>query len=147
MTAIKNYLARDHRHCDESIAKVETAVAKSRWDEVLKFSDIFIKEMYRHFYCEESILFPAFEKITQMGAGPTTVMRMEHAQMKEMLGQFQEAIEEKNIDRVLGLTDTIMIFIQQHNAKEEQMLYPMCDMHLIGQAIDLITQMDNIKIS
>jgi hypothetical protein len=37
-----------------------------------------------------------------------------------------------------------MIFIQQHNGMEEQMLYNMCDMHLQNQSADLIAEMKKI---
>lgn len=145
MTTIHSYLSSDHRHCDESLASLEAAVSKNKWDEVTKCSEQFVKEMHRHFNCEETVLFPAFEETTGMTGGPTMVMRMEHVQMKEMLGQLPEAILNKNTDRVLGITETLMIFIQQHNSKEEQMLYNMCDMHLSNQVANLITQMENIK--
>ena len=145
MPTIHSYLSADHRHCDESLANLEVAISKNKWDDAAKLSDQFCKEMHRHFNCEESILFPAFEESTGMTGGPTMVMRMEHIQMKEMLGQLPDAILNKNEDRVLGITETLMIFIQQHNGKEEQMLYVMCDMHLSDQVEGLVAQMQNLK--
>jgi hemerythrin-like domain-containing protein len=144
MSTIHTYLSTDHRHCDESLALLEAAASKEKWSEVATLAGQFTKEMLRHFSCEENILFPAFEDATGMTQGPTMVMRMEHVQMKEMLGQFPEAIANKNSDRILGLTETLMIFIQQHNGKEEQMLYNMCDMHLQNQSADLIAEMKKI---
>lgn len=141
MSTIHSYLSTDHRHCDESLANLEAAASNEKWDEVTKLSAQFTHEMLRHFNCEENILFPAFENATGMTQGPTMVMRMEHVQMKEMLSQLPEAISNKNVDRLLGLSETLMIFIQQHNSKEEQMLYNMCDMHLRNQVEELIAQM------
>jgi hemerythrin-like domain-containing protein len=146
MRAIHSYLSSDHRHCDETLANLEGAVSKNKWDDVEKFSNQFIKEMQRHFTCEESVLFPAFEEKTGMSGGPTMVMRMEHIQMKDTLGQLPEAVSNKNGDRILGITETLMIFIQQHNNKEEQMLYNMCDMHLSAEAENLVDQMKKVKL-
>ena len=145
MTTIHSYLSSDHRHCDESLANIEVAVLKKRWDEVLFYSKQFNNEMNRHFFCEETILFPAFENAIGMTSGPTVVMRMEHIKIREMLEQIPEMVLNKNSDRLLGITETLMIFIQQHNNKEEQMLYNMCDMHLSIQAEDLITNMKNVQ--
>ena len=145
MKTINSYLSFDHRNCDESLAKLEGAVSEKRWDEARNLSDKFCKEMHRHFNLEENILFPAFEEKTGMLQGPTMVMRMEHLQMKGMMSKLPEAITNKNEDRVLGITETLMIFIQQHNNKEEQMLYNMCDMHLANQVESLIAQMNNFS--
>lgn len=146
MTSIRSYLTSDHRLCDETLANLETAVSENKWDDATNLSDQFHKEMIRHFNCEETILFPAFEEASGMTSGPTMVMRMEHVQMKEMLNQLLEAVANKNLDRVLGISETLMIYIQQHNGKEEQMLYNMCDMHLSSQVEAIVAQMENVKI-
>lgn len=146
MSTIHNYLSSDHRHCDESLAAVESAVAKSKWEDAEILTNTFASEMHRHFNCEENILFPAFEETTGMTGGPTMIMKMEHLQMKEMLAQLITSVKAKNLDRILGTTETLMIYIQQHNGKEEQMLYNMCDMHLSHQANSLIEEMKKITI-
>jgi iron-sulfur cluster repair protein YtfE (RIC family) len=33
--------------------------------------------------------------------------------------------------------------MQQHNMKEENMLYPMCDQHLSGELADLIPRLES----
>jgi hemerythrin-like domain-containing protein len=38
-----------------------------------------------------------------------------------------EAIEKKDSDAFLSMAESMMILLQQHNMKEEQMLYAMCD--------------------
>lgn len=145
MTSIRSYLTSDHRLCDETLANLEAAVSENNWVDATRLSTQFYKEMHRHFNCEETILFPAFEEASGMTVGPTMIMRMEHVQMREMLNQLSEAVAAKNLDRVLGISETLMIYIQQHNGKEEQMLYNMCDMHLSSQVEALIAQMENMK--
>jgi hemerythrin-like domain-containing protein len=145
MTTIHSYLTSDHRLCDNTLADLESAISKNNWSDGAAYFSQFCKELLRHFNCEETILFPAFEEASGMSGGPTMVMRMEHAQMREMLNQLAEAVADKNLDRVLGISETLMIYIQQHNGKEEQMLYNMCDMHLSAQRDGLIAMMRNIK--
>lgn len=146
MASIRDYLTLDHRHCDSSLADLESVVSHHKWGEVHDLSEKFISEMERHFNIEEKILFPSFEEVTGMKSGPTMVMRMEHSQMRDMLEQLKEALGNKNYDRTLGTLETLMIYIQQHNGKEEQMLYAMCDMHLSFRAEELIEKMANTKI-
>ena len=37
------------------------------------------------------------------------------------------ALDDKDKDAFLSLAESMMILLQQHNMKEEQMLYAMCD--------------------
>ncbi|MBL3588553.1 MAG: hemerythrin domain-containing protein, partial [gamma proteobacterium endosymbiont of Lamellibrachia anaximandri] len=93
---------------------------------------------------EEEVLFPAFEEVTGMAMGPTVVMRGEHAQMRDLFQEMTESVEAKDQDRYLGLSDTLLVVMQQHNAKEEQMLYQMSDQVLGGQASELLSRMEAI---
>lgn len=138
--SIKTFLSSDHRHCDETLTQIENALSKNDWADATKFLEQFLKEMNRHLGFEEDVLFPAFEKATGMTFGPTMVMRSEHTLMREMFGEMEKACHEKNEDRLLGLCETLMILIQQHNNKEEGMLYVMCDMHLAANAEALLAE-------
>jgi hemerythrin-like domain-containing protein len=84
--------------------------------------------MRRHIAMEEEVLFPAFESAAKMaGGGPTTVMRMEHQQMRGLLDQIESAMESGDTEQALDIGDTLLMLIQQHNIKEEGMLYPMAE--------------------
>ena len=94
--------------------------------------------MEQHFVAEEAILFPAFEAKTGMTRGPTEVMRVEHAQMRELLSAALQSLHDKDSDDYAGNAETLLIMVQQHNMKEEHVLYPMCDEHLKDQADALL---------
>ena len=80
------------------------------------------------------MLFPAFEAATGMtDSGPTFVMRMEHEQMRGLLEQMGTALERGDHDALLDQGDTLLMLIQQHNQKEEGMLYPMSERALASE--------------
>jgi hemerythrin-like domain-containing protein len=80
---------------------------------------------------EEEVLFPAFEQATGMtDGGPTFVMRSEHDQMRGLLEQMETAADGGDRDELIDLGDTLLMLIQQHNQKEEQMLYPLAEQAL-----------------
>jgi len=54
-------------------------------------------------------------------------MKYEHDQVRGLIGKMAEAIESQDRDAYLSLCESMMILLQQHNMKEEQMLYAMCD--------------------
>jgi len=41
---------------------------------------------------------------------------------------------------VLGTAETFFLFLQQHNVKEEQVLYPMADQALQGSLQELVAK-------
>ena len=80
-------------------------------------------------------MFPEFEQKTGMVQGPTQMMRHEHQQMRSLISQMKTAIDNEDKNKFFGLSETLMIMMQQHNMKEEQMLYPMTDQHLDSNAL------------
>ena len=67
------------------------------------------------------------------GVGPTAVMRHEHAQMRRVLEAMAQALAAADPQGLLDQGDTLLMLIQQHNLKEEHILYPMADARLPGQ--------------
>ena len=142
MTSILDFMAQDHRHCDDSFAAAEEKVAAGRWGEASQNWTIFRNALETHLNREENHLFPAFEAKTGNTQGPTAMMRMEHEQMRSLVSEMDEAFVAKDAESFLGLAETLMILTQQHNMKEEQILYPMSD-QVFGDADKLIKQMQD----
>ncbi len=130
MNAIPEYMTHKHRHCDDIFAIAEAAVANQDWSLAEQQWQLFCDELELHLQAEEQILFPEFEQATGMTSGPTQVMRMEHEQMRGLITSLNANLAEKNKDDFLGFSETLMVLMQQHNMKEEMMLYPMCQQNL-----------------
>ncbi|GGY25254.1 hemerythrin domain-containing protein [Paludibacterium paludis] len=131
MTA-QHTLLQQHRECDELFALAETTARQQDWEGAESAFAAFRDDMERHFVLEEECLFPAFEQATGMRHGPTMVMRNEHAQMRELLHDMSRALDARTADVYLGHGGTLLILMQQHNMKEENILYPMCQQHVTG---------------
>ncbi len=130
MSSIPEYMTEKHRECDEVFSEAESAVAEQNWPLALEKWQAFASELTEHLAQEEEVLFPKFEQATGMTAGPTQVMRMEHQQMRALVQDLDNALAAKEKDEYLGLSETLMVMMQQHNMKEEMMLYPMMAQHL-----------------
>ena len=137
MNPIRQLLTADHRRCDDFLATAEQAVASGRPEEARAAFGQFHKAMLAHFSGEENTLFPAFEEKTGIRQGPTQVMRFEHQQMRGLLEAAENALVNGDGDGYLGQVETLVIMMQQHNMKEENVLYPMCDQHLGVEAATL----------
>jgi iron-sulfur cluster repair protein YtfE (RIC family) len=139
MTTIAEHMATDHRRCDEIFADAEALVAKLDWESGTARFKEFREAMAHHFSMEEEVLFPAFEECSGQTMGPTQVMRGEHAQMGQLLEDMSQALGGRDRESYLGLSETLMIIMQQHNMKEEKMLYPMAD-QLPGSDVEELLQ-------
>jgi hemerythrin-like domain-containing protein len=141
MESIRDLMTDDHRRCDDCFAAVEQAIDSGAWERAgISFSR-FREAVLRHLAVEESVLFPAFEARTGMRAGPTEVMRGEHAQMRELIAAAEVSLLNKDAEDYSGNAETLLIMTQQHNMKEENILYPMCDQHLAEQLEALLPQL------
>ncbi len=124
---ISNYMKGEHRACDQLFADAEKAIIEGDFESAEEKFVAFAEDTLEHFAKEEEILFPTFEEITGSTEGPTNVMRYEHEQMRGLIGRLAEAVEKRDKDAFLSIAESMMILLQQHNMKEEQMLYAMCD--------------------
>lgn len=137
---IKQFLSADHRACDDLFAILEAdfEIAKARYAELENAFE-------RHFKMEEEVFFPIFEEKTGMSGGPTQIMRMEHAQMRGLLSQMKEAVAANDADKFASAAETFLFLVQQHNSKEEQILYSMADRVFGPEASELIAQMEKVE--
>ena len=143
MTSIAELMTHDHRSCDHDFARAETLANKKDWDAAAQALDAFASGLEAHFQAEEQELFPRFEAATGMTQGPTRVMRGEHAEMRATLAQLRAALASRDLDEFGGEAETLLIMMQQHNMKEENILYPMCDMRLGADRDTLVDTLAN----
>lgn len=133
MTSIRSVMTDDHRHCDDLFAEAEQAVGQKNLAAAGVAFAHFRSAVLAHFDSEEKTLFPTFEAKTGMSMGPTQVMRLEHAQMRTLLDELGSSLTAGETEDYLGQAETLLIMMQQHNMKEENILYPMCDQHLSAE--------------
>jgi hemerythrin-like domain-containing protein len=138
MTTIKAFMQDNHRQCDELYATAEEAVAEQDWSAADRAWEAFSRELDTHITeREEGQLFPALEAVNGP-AGPIAVMRSEHEQMRALVAQMNEALAARDRDQFLGLGETLMMLTQQHNMKEENILYPIMDQFIAEEADKLL---------
>lgn len=144
MSTILNFLSNDHRACDALFASAESAAAQKNRVDARALFDQFKTAMSHHLSMEETVLFPAFETRIGNTMGPTQIMRMEHEQMRGLMQSMADALEASDMEGYLGLSETLNMLMQQHNMKEETMLYPMSDKVLSGDQDSLIGAMQAV---
>ena len=144
MQSILEYMSNEHVKCDEHFATAEQQASKGNWQDAdLAFKD-FVNAIERHFLMEEQVLFKYIERSTGSSGGPIAVMRMEHSQMRGLLQTMAEGLEQQDKDGFLGDAETLLILMQQHNMKEEQIVYPMGERILGSGQEQVIAEMESL---
>jgi hemerythrin-like domain-containing protein len=138
---IQEFMAGDHRFCDGFYAQAQSAVEHGRWEQAQQAYAKFVELVQQHFCAEEHVLFPSFEEATGMTQGPTQVMRQEHQQMRALMQAAMDALQARDADEYSGHAETQFMLMQQHNAKEENVLYPLCDQHLRAGGSAVLAQL------
>ena len=142
---ILEFMRDDHRVCDDFYTKSENALSAKETEQAKEFFETFYRATNHHFDMEERELFIAFEQRTGMMGGPTQMMRYEHQQLRSLLESMKSALNENRHNDFFGIGESMMIMLQQHNMKEEQMLYPMIDRALENDAEEMIQKLGEME--
>ena len=146
MTTILKFMCIDHDRLDNKIKKYST----EKLVDIKRAETIFLSfksELERHIIWEEDILFPVFERKTGIkDGGPTSVMRIEHIQIKNHLQEIKRKLHAKKIQDPCKEEVALFKVLQSHNQKEENILYPGIDNLTSEQEKEqMIKQMSSIK--
>ena len=117
----------DHDRLDNKIKKYST----EKLVDIERAESIFLSfksELERHIIWEEDILFPVFERKTGIkDGGPTSVMRIEHIEIKKYLQEIKRKLHVKKIQDPCKEEVALFKVLESHNQKEENILYPSID--------------------
>jgi hemerythrin superfamily protein len=137
-------LEHDHRNIDALLRDVEVFVQEGTLEVADQYFVLFRRRLEAHMDAEETILFPRFEEATRCN-GPTTVMRNEHAEMRDLVEVLSIGLSgrEARIDP-LNVLEEIEHVLASHNAKEERVLYPQIDRaaEAAGDLGDLVARLE-----
>lgn len=129
---VTELLEGDHDRLDGILDSVRTLVAAGSFGEARERFAEFTCGLRRHIDFEEQILFPVFEKATGMfEAGPTSVMRGEHVEIRDLLDAVAATLPDADSARAGDAIERLVDSLGTHNLKEERVLYPMAD-HAAG---------------
>lgn len=132
---VNQFMTQDHRSCDEEFAELENLVDSGDFSKAEELFKEFKEHMEHHFTMEEKVMFPEFNTCSGGGCNPTTVMIMEHEQMRTLFAQMEEALVKKDKNQFLGTSENLLFVMQQHNMKEEQIMYNLVDNSLNSEEI------------
>jgi hemerythrin-like domain-containing protein/uncharacterized protein (DUF2249 family) len=124
--ATTEYLEGDHDRLDALLLEARRLADAGSFERARALFREFRCGLSRHIEIEEQVLFPTFERLTGIAAGPTRVMRMEHVEIRVLMETLAAAFDSDD-ERTGARVDALVAVLSEHNMKEERMLYPMTD--------------------
>lgn len=126
-------LEREHHEIDDGIDAFTAASAIGTHETELLLGAV--AALRRHIYLEEEFVFPPMRAGGMVA--PLFVMVREHAQMWTTLDALESDLANAADDGVLRKRcHDLMVQLQHHNPKEEQVIYPQADAVLTATASD-----------
>ncbi len=126
---VSDYLLYDHRRLDSILSEVERLVRAGSFARAAEQFNEFSCGLRRHIEAEESVLFPAFERLT--GAlGPTRLMRAIHAQHGDIgrwIDSVAAALEARDATAFAVALEPLTAVLSNHHTKEADILYSATD--------------------
>ena len=144
ITAITDTFTEDHHRCDRLLAAAEASAGGSDWSAIGTAAEALVTAMDRHFALEEEVVFPALAQVFFVAENPIEIMCNEHAQMRQLLAEIGEAVDAHDQNALLGILETLHFLVQQHNYKEEGIIYPMADGALPERAADMAAMIADV---
>lgn len=120
--AISESMTENYRQCNLLFSKTKAFITQDDWEQGRPAFDQFRNAMKQHFSMGEVILFPNLEQCTGQTLSATSVLMKEHARMRQLLSDMEEALAREDRDRYLGFAKNLMVTIQQHITKVDQIL-------------------------
>ena len=126
-TTISDVLQSEHRRIDEDLDRFRRGMDSGRVDPGP--FEAAAETLRRHIYLEEDILFPQVE--ARGMTGPTEVMAQEHGEICHLLDIIHDLIQTgAGPQRIRAAFVALHRLLEEHNLKEEQVLYPSSDQML-----------------
>lgn len=133
MDTICDHMIHGHNRCDRYFDQLQICVGQRRWSEAGASLRLFEGSLDRHMRMEEDVLFPIVLESMRHADGPVVMLRLEHRHIHAMLERMSDAVARLAAVDFFLHVETFTLLMQQHQLKEEGMLYPLLDKILVDR--------------
>jgi iron-sulfur cluster repair protein YtfE (RIC family) len=123
VTDLASSLIGHHTRCEALRAAAAAALERGEWEAFAGRLETLRAGLYAHFAYEDEELFPEFERASGMRE-PTDALRAEHRDMRAILDALAAASAAHDPEGCRAEFATFTQLLRQHQAREEQLLYP-----------------------
>lgn len=144
MNATHAWLLHDHRHYETLLGECEEAVRAADWPRAARLLRDLIALLKGHFLAEEQVLFPAYEDLVHSPECPTTHLRGEHDQMRDLLRAISLALQQQQAEQTLQAFLRLQQIMERHHEKEEEIFLPMAGHALLEKREEVMERLKRL---
>ena len=131
----------DRRYCDGLFDLIEPLGRSGRWGEVQQALLAFRCALEQHLKREERVLLPAIEEAHGSSEALQAMCR-ENDNVRTLLTAADAASSRHDAQALSGALSRLRMVMEQHNLREESVLYPLADALLADRAGDLLQALE-----
>jgi iron-sulfur cluster repair protein YtfE (RIC family) len=128
--SVARFLESDHSRLQTILLDVERLVFEDEFTAASKRCAEFICGLRHHLRMEDDVLLPL---MARLGRNPQVVaeLQQEHREICRVVAELERAIQLADRGHFVAVERTLERILSAHNVREEQVLHPMVD-HLVG---------------
>ena len=123
MTDLAGTLLGHHTRCEALRAAAAASLEAGDWSAFATRLEALCAGLYAHFSFEEDELFPEFERVSGQREA-TAPLRTEHRDIRAILDALGAASAMYDPEGCRAEFATVSLLLRQHQANEEQIIYP-----------------------
>lgn len=145
MPSLAEYLSGEHIQSRKLFADAERAVCEEQWEIAILHFEHLIFDLEQHFKKEELISFPSLVSALEHAQVPIAVMYQEHNQIRRLLIHIRLILRRRDKNSFLRNSESLITLMNQHNHREENIIYHIAGDMLHKEISDVIRQMDSFE--
>lgn len=127
MQTITDCLKADHHRLDQLLEETLAALERGDLGQLRVRFPEYARHLRDHMRFEEEFMFPVVERVLCNAEGPVCVMRRDHQELSDRLVGMAAALYIGAIDAFRDELLSLTLSLENHNGREERVLYPAID--------------------
>ena len=125
-----DWMFHEHSAFEEMLEECIEQAELELWRECLATFNNLIAKLKNHMAMEEEILYPAYERHSELPQNPVQALRAEHDHLVQFLWDINQIIKTRDSEHLEAAIKPVVVALHHHHDKEEEFFLPMAG-HLL----------------
>ena len=143
MNEAYEWLFHEHSGTEELLRECVEDAEMYSWDDCDTNFKALVEGLKEHIAMEEEVVFPAYERLTDLPQDPIKALRAEHDEIVRLLRDILIILKTRDADHIVESIQPLETVLTSHHEKEEDFFLPLAGFFLIPHQADLEQEMKN----
>ncbi|MBT4518888.1 MAG: hemerythrin domain-containing protein [Halieaceae bacterium] len=142
-----NWLFHEHSVSEEMLEECIEQADLNLWSDCEATFGALMSMLKKHMAMEEEVLFPAYERHTDLPRNPVEALRSDHDQLVQLFCDIDEVLKTRDSEHLVDAIKPVVVAMNHHHDKEENFFLPMAGHLLLPYRDSIIEEMKNFDPS